>query len=104
MTVASLESRGRFRSSADVEAAVETVSRHAREVGGPSEPDALVEPRDHRAIGVVYRPANESGNYVPTVMPDRYDAVVHIDETEALHPIALHPDRERVPELYPSGF
>ena len=32
------------------------------------------------------------------------DAFVYLDETEALHPIALHPDRDRVPELYPSGF
>ncbi|MFB6204954.1 MAG: erythromycin esterase family protein [Haloglomus sp.] len=60
--------------------------------------------REHRAIGVVYHPARESGNYIPTVLPERYDAFVHVDETEALHPIAVHPERERVPELYPSGF
>ncbi|MGE7768597.1 erythromycin esterase family protein [Peribacillus sp. NPDC096540] len=42
----------------------------------------------HRAIGVVYRPEYEQfGNYVPSVMSDRYDAFVYIDETQALHPI-----------------
>jgi hypothetical protein len=31
--------------------------------------------RGHRAIGVVYRPEHEHrGNYVPTVLPRRYDA------------------------------
>ncbi|QHS17854.1 erythromycin esterase family protein [Halopenitus persicus] len=66
--------------------------------------DPLENARGHRAIGVVYHPQHESGNYVPTVLPDRYDAVVHIDETTALHPVELHPERERVPELYPSGL
>ncbi|MFB6221842.1 MAG: erythromycin esterase family protein [Halolamina sp.] len=66
--------------------------------------DALAEPRGNRAIGVVYHPALESGNYVPTNLRERYDAFVHIDETAALHPLELHPDREKVPELYPLGF
>ncbi|MFB6196180.1 MAG: erythromycin esterase family protein [Haloplanus sp.] len=65
---------------------------------------ALDEPRGHRAIGVVYHPARESGNYVPTVLPDRYDAFLHLDETDALHPMERHPEGERVPELYPSGL
>ncbi|MGE7903169.1 erythromycin esterase family protein [Peribacillus sp. NPDC094092] len=42
----------------------------------------------HRAIGVVYRPEYEQyGNYVPSVISDRYDAFIYIDETRALHPI-----------------
>jgi hypothetical protein len=49
-------------------------------------------------------PEFESGNYVPTDLRDRYDAFVHVDATEALHPLELHPDRERVPELYPVGL
>jgi erythromycin esterase len=37
--------------------------------------DGLYSPRGHRAIGVVYDPAYERyGNYVPTVLPRRYDA------------------------------
>ncbi|OXM83856.1 erythromycin esterase family protein [Paenibacillus rigui] len=42
----------------------------------------------HRAIGVVYHPKWEKGNYVPTVIPKRYDAFIFIDQTKALTPIA----------------
>ena len=66
--------------------------------------DALAAPRGNRAIGVVYHPARESGNYVPTDLRERYDAFVHVDETGALHAVDAHPDRERVPELYPYGL
>ena len=41
----------------------------------------------HRAIGVTYDPENETGNYVPTVWPDRYDAFIFIDETSPLDPL-----------------
>ncbi|GHA56144.1 erythromycin esterase family protein [Pontibacter akesuensis] len=41
----------------------------------------------HRAIGVVYNPNAESGNYVPSVLPDRYNAFVFIDRTKALQPL-----------------
>ena len=38
-------------------------------------PLEMLEPRGHRAIGVVYRPQHEAfGNYVPSVLPRRYDA------------------------------
>jgi len=65
---------------------------------------ALGQPRGNRAIGVVYHPDRESGNYVPTVLPDRYDAFIHLDETSALHPLAQHADRTHVPDLYPWGL
>ena len=40
--------------------------------------------REHRAI---YNPSRErNGNYVPTVLPDRYDAFIYLNETNALHP------------------
>ncbi|QLG64297.1 erythromycin esterase family protein [Halorarum salinum] len=68
------------------------------------EDDRLAEPRGHRAIGVVYHPDREVGNYVPTDLPDRYDALVHLDRTTALHPVEVHPDRDRVPELFPTGL
>jgi len=64
----------------------------------------LANPRGHRAIGVVYHPDREAGNYVPTVLPDRYDAFIYFDETNALHPLDIHADREAVPDLYPWGF
>src|SRR5262249_52039436 len=51
--------------------------------------DAFLEERGHRAIGVVYHPEYEHyGNYVPTVLPRRYDAFCYIDETHALRPLA----------------
>jgi len=68
-------------------------------------PGAL-DPRGHRAIGVVYRPEREAfGNYVPTVLPFRYDAVLYIDQSEALNPLHLQPvpDHE-VPETFPTGM
>lgn len=43
--------------------------------------------RGHRAIGVVYNPGSESGNYVPTDLPHRYDAFLFIDQTQALRPL-----------------
>lgn len=61
--------------------------------------------RGHRAIGVVYQPAYEGfGNYVPTLLPRRYDAFLFIDRTHALQPLHLqrHAEHE-VPETYPSG-
>jgi erythromycin esterase len=60
--------------------------------------------RGHRAIGVVYHPEAELGNYVPTLLPSRYDALLYIDETEALHPLNLKPAGDQVPETYPFGF
>ena len=62
--------------------------------------DALAVPRGHRAIGVVYTPEFEWGNYVPTVLPLRYDAFLYLDRTQALHPLHVEP-RSGPPELYP---
>ncbi|MDC4224008.1 MAG: erythromycin esterase family protein [Candidatus Manganitrophus sp.] len=60
-------------------------------------------PWEHRAIGVVYHPNRERfGNYVPSMMPRRYDAFLYLDETEALHPYAIEPREEQEPpETYP---
>jgi erythromycin esterase-like protein len=64
---------------------------------------AFLEPRGHRAIGVVYDPDYEFfGNYVPTVLPRRYDAFLFVDETHALHPLHLEPHADgEPPETYP---
>jgi erythromycin esterase-like protein len=64
--------------------------------------DALAVPRGHRAIGVVYHPEAEWSNYVPTVLPLRYDAFLYLDRTQALHPLHVEP-RTGPPELYPWG-
>jgi len=70
-----------------------------------SVPASFLEPRGHRAIGVVYDPAYEAfGNYVPSVLPRRYDAFLFIDQTQALHPLHLQPREDHeVPETYPVG-
>lgn len=61
--------------------------------------------RGHRAIGVVYDPRRETGNYVPTRMGGRYDALIWFEETNALHPLRHElPPREPELETEPSGF
>jgi len=50
---------------------------------------AAFETRGHRAIGVTYDPRFESFNYVPTVLPRRYDAFIYLEKTQALHPMDL---------------
>jgi erythromycin esterase len=67
---------------------------------------ALLEPRGHRAIGVVYRPAFERyGNYVPTVLPRRYDALLYVERSRALEPLHASGRREAdLAETYPSGL
>lgn len=58
----------------------------------------------HRAIGVVYNPLHERyGNYVPTILPSRYDAFIYLDKTTALHPLHIKPDGDQIPETYPFG-
>jgi erythromycin esterase len=62
--------------------------------------------KGQRAIGVVYNPSYERlGNYVETVLPERYDAFLFIDDTHALRPLhmAESPDAE-LPETFPTGF
>jgi erythromycin esterase len=65
----------------------------------------FTQPIKHRAIGVVYNPERDKyGNYVPSVMSQRYDAFIYIDETTALHPLHLKPHDQKIPETYPFGF
>lgn len=68
--------------------------------------DAMMENRiGHRAVGVVYNPEIEQyGNYVPTILPMRYDAFIHLDETKALYPLHIQPDGHQIPETYPFGI
>lgn len=59
----------------------------------------------HRAIGVVYRPRREHGNYVPTRMGGRYDALIWLEQTQALRPLHHEePPHEPEYETEPSGF
>ena len=59
----------------------------------------------HRAVGVVYDPSRETGNYVPTQMDARYDALLWCEETSALEPLhhELKPSEPEY-ETEPSGF
>ena len=65
----------------------------------------LADWRGHRAVGVVYHPAREVGNYVPTRMGGRYDALLWLEHTEALTPLH-HEPRPGEPELEtePTGY
>jgi erythromycin esterase-like protein len=59
----------------------------------------------HRAIGVVYNPDHERhGNYVPSILPLRYDAFIFLEETSALHPLHLEADESQMPETFPFGI
>lgn len=59
---------------------------------------------DHRAIGVVYHPEQERwGNYVPSTLGDRYDALLWFGETTALEPLHAEPAEDPEPETAPTG-
>jgi erythromycin esterase-like protein len=59
---------------------------------------------DHRAIGVVYHPEQERwGNYVPSTLGDRYDALLWFGETTALEPLRAEPAEDPEPETAPTG-
>jgi hypothetical protein len=53
----------------------------------------------------VYHPRFEQrGNYVPSIMPERYDAFIHIDRSRGLHPMEVYVDEKQLPETYPWAF
>jgi erythromycin esterase-like protein len=63
------------------------------------------EVRGQRAVGVVYHPERERGNYVPTDLAARYDALLFLDETRALAPLHTHlAARGEPPETWPTGL
>ncbi|WP_371320630.1 hypothetical protein [Saccharothrix yanglingensis] len=55
-------------------------------------------------MGAVYHPERDHrGNYVPTVLVDRYDAFLRFDETRALHPLRVRHVDALEPETHPTG-
>lgn len=65
---------------------------------------ALEAPQLERAIGVVYRPDNERRSHYFHARPaDRFDALLHIDETTALTPLDLvsHRGPDEPGDTYP---
>jgi hypothetical protein len=52
----------------------------------------------------VYDPSYERcGNYVPTIVPRRYDSFLYIDESRAVDPLHMPVQVEGEAETYPSG-
>lgn len=68
------------------------------------ERERLLSVRGQRAIGVVYSPVFEHGNYVPTLLPMRYDGFIFIKESHALHPLHITKQSPKFPETYPSAL
>ncbi|MCE0539104.1 erythromycin esterase family protein [Kineosporia rhizophila] len=68
------------------------------------QPAVLRDRLGHRAIGVVYRPDWERwGNYVPTMLGERYDAFVWCDESHAVRPLHTFFTDVTEPETFPTG-
>ncbi|WP_210116249.1 erythromycin esterase family protein [Hymenobacter fodinae] len=59
--------------------------------------EALTNKWGHRAIGVVYDPGQKAGNYVQSDLPNRYDAFLFTDQTQALHPLNTTGGRAAAP-------
>jgi erythromycin esterase-like protein len=60
--------------------------------------------RLQRAIGVIYRPDTErQSHYFETTLADQFDAMIHIDETNALPPLDSGERHANEAETYPSG-
>lgn len=51
------------------------------------EHQALNQVIGHRAIGVIYNPQQDHRQYVPTILPRRYDGLIFVPETRALSPL-----------------
>lgn len=63
--------------------------------------------RLERAIGVIYRPETERvSHYFSALLPQQFDAVIHIDRTRALEPLERSAQWQtgEAPETFPSGF
>jgi erythromycin esterase-like protein len=68
---------------------------------------ALLDSRLERAIGVLYLPRTErQSHYFMAELPQQFDAVIHIDITEAVQPLepTSHWDTGEAPETYPIGL
>jgi erythromycin esterase-like protein len=68
--------------------------------------EALHDGRLQRAIGVVYAPHTErQSHYFHTRVTEQFDAIIHIDETEAVVPLERPAGQHgEAPETFPSGL
>ena len=98
----------------DIPPAMEGSWEHMLHTAGPEDKLLLMDPWKsdslfnqsigHRAVGVVYNPEYENKkNYVPSLLPTRYDAFIYLEETSAVHPLHIQPDGSQMPETYPWG-
>jgi erythromycin esterase-like protein len=74
---------------------------------GASTPSPLTAVMLERAIGVIYRPDTERmSHWFHAHVATQFDAVIHLDETSAVHPLDRTPlwDAAEPPETYPSGL
>lgn len=79
----------------------------AMRVDGRVAAEPLDQTRLARAIGVIYRPQTErQSHYFHVRLADQFDAVIHIDRTQALEPLERTSEwiEGEVPETYPSGL
>lgn len=68
--------------------------------------DALREIRLERAIGVIYLPNSErQSHYFDARLSDQFDAVIHLDQTQALEPLERYAlwESGEPPETFPTG-
>jgi erythromycin esterase-like protein len=67
---------------------------------------ALLPPRLQRAIGVIYAPETErASHYFRARLPEQFDLMIHVDETQALTPLERWALIESdVPETFPTGM
>lgn len=75
--------------------------------GGNKAVGMLADERLQRAIGVIYRPETERmSHYFYTSLPQQFDFMIHIDETEAVTPLPsfAHQRPGEMDETYPSGL
>ena len=69
-------------------------------------PAAVLDERLQRAIGVIYRPETERlSHYFRARLAEQFDAMIHIDETNALAPLEAYSESTtaEAPETYPTG-
>jgi erythromycin esterase-like protein len=69
-------------------------------------PAQVIDARLQRAIGVIYRPETERmSHYFQARLADQFDAIIHLDETQALRALeAAAPVTPEPPETFPTGM
>lgn len=62
--------------------------------------DQLNEHLLERAIGAIYRPQTErQSHYFHAKISSQFDCVIHVDKTNALRPLEIHPDTCRIDKM-----